>query len=158
MDGFFRQPVQIGRQAPRDGQGDDLGKLVGMQFGDPLFERRVVCRARLDQQRNLRCRFDDALPAVDRLHTRQEVDAGGETFFDDGQGDSVGDGFVGTVGQDEQVFHRRILLEQAAPGQAQGDGEGDGAGRQQHADVQRRVGRPLPGEQRTDQRDTLGQR
>ena len=50
------------------------------------------------------------------------------------------------------------LLEQPAPGQAQGDGEGDGTGRQQHADVQRRVGRPLAGKQRPDQCDALGQR
>ena len=62
----------------------------------------------LDQHQHFGRGFDAALPAVNRLHARQDIDAGGQTLLDQAMGDPFGLLAIGAGGKNDlKIGHER---------------------------------------------------
>lgn len=85
-----------------NGQGDDFGDLVGVEFANGRFQRGVARLGGLDQQWYLDGLLDLAFPLINRAAGRQEVHAGGQAPGDKGVGNLLGGFRVGAVGQDSE--------------------------------------------------------
>src|SRR5207244_4299951 len=75
---FVTNPGQIFFASALDRQDDQLRQLVGMKVADPRLERGESTPCRLDDELALGVALDLSLPAIDRGHRRQQVDAGGK--------------------------------------------------------------------------------
>ena len=99
--GRVAQPPEIGGAPAGERHDDELRDLVGMELGDATFERLEPRGRRLDDHLALALALDCAMPRVDRLHLRQDVDARGQALADEGAGEGrrVGRGRPG--GEDD---------------------------------------------------------
>src|ERR1700752_1090049 len=82
----LENPVEIGLVAQLHLDRDDLGKFVWVEPEDRLPELIETRGGRLDQQQRFAVLLDFALPAVDRLDLRDDVDAGGVAGLHQGAG------------------------------------------------------------------------
>src|SRR5450830_1103097 len=73
--GFCSQPLQISWQTRRDGHGNDFWHIVGMHCLDDDFQFRVTTLYCLDDQGHFIGLLDGALPLINRLYRRHDVDA-----------------------------------------------------------------------------------
>src|SRR5262249_6394100 len=86
------EPVEIGLAPRRDRPSHDAWAVVRMQFADALFDLREKGGPALGNQHDFGGSLNLAFPAVDRLHSGDYVDTGGESLLDQRASNSVGDG------------------------------------------------------------------
>src|SRR5215213_11484910 len=82
-EGVGDEPVEVGRGDLRDGHGDYLGRVVGVQRSNLALKLVEARGGRLRQQKELRRAVNLALPAVDRLHLREYLHARGQVRADE---------------------------------------------------------------------------
>jgi hypothetical protein len=87
-----------------DVEDEELGDGVGMEAVEGGFEGLEAWGGGFDDEEDFRGALDLALPAVDGLDLRDEVDAGGEALFDEGGGDVFGLFEAGGGGKDDAWF------------------------------------------------------
>jgi len=96
------EPAEIGGGAGGDGENEEFGSVIGVYAEDFPFEGFEALGGGFDEKQVFAGTFEFALPGVKRFHRcREDVDAGGEVFFDDGAGDSAGFGERAAGDQDE---------------------------------------------------------
>src|SRR5215831_9622137 len=95
--GFGIDPLEIGGEASRQWDRDDLRKFVGMPRADRRLQSRVALERRLDEHREFLGVLGLALPAVHRPAGGKDVDASGETLVDQRVREPAGAVAVGQV-------------------------------------------------------------
>jgi hypothetical protein len=103
---LISQPVQIGGAPGDDGQRDNLRHRITVQLPHSFFYRAEQIFARLDDQQLFIALFDLALPAIDRAHRLDAVNARGEFLADQGLRQLLG--FLGRAGSDvndNEIIH-----------------------------------------------------
>src|SRR5271156_64034 len=108
---FLPEPIEIRLVAGRYWPRHDAWAVVRMQFHDALFDLFEQRGATLGNQHDFGGCLYLALPAIDRVHAGNDVDARGEPFPDQGASNLVGhiEGRGGDI--DGQVLaHEKIAL------------------------------------------------
>jgi hypothetical protein len=93
------QPCKIGLRTAGDREYQEFRNFVGVQAGDGRLHLVGVGNAGLDHEQDFSRGFNRALPSVNRLHTRQDVDAGSQMLLDQPMGDSFGLLAISTGGE-----------------------------------------------------------
>jgi hypothetical protein len=94
-----RQPRKISVRTAKDRQHQELGNLVRVQAGNRRFHVGDEIGAGFDQHEYFARGVDLALPAVNRLHAGQDIDAGGHLLLDQAMGDALGLFVIGAGGK-----------------------------------------------------------
>ncbi len=84
----------------RKGRADQLGRVVGMQLGNRLFDRREVLGPCLSGANVLFGGFNSPFPVVDAGDGAADLYAGCESALDERRGDSLGQRPVARGGGD----------------------------------------------------------
>src|SRR6185312_13298074 len=77
------EPGEVVWRSGDDWQGQDFGQFVGVRGSQDCREGIVALARRLDEQHPVRGIFDFSLPAVNAADSRNQIDAGGQTRFDE---------------------------------------------------------------------------
>src|SRR5262245_34690607 len=112
QSGFYLtlDPLQVTRAPVGNRQDDELGQFVRMELSEALLNGEDPIACGLDDQLLLEVALDGALPAIERCHRREQVDAGGEVLFDQRPGDGLSSIARRDGRQDEDdVGHRNQL-------------------------------------------------
>jgi hypothetical protein len=112
------QPRKISVRTAEDRENQELGNVVRVQAGDGQFHLGDEVRAGLDHHQDFGRGFNLALPAVNRLHAGQDIDAGSHLLFDQATGDAFGLLAIGAGGKNNlknrsYVYQLWFLLWQA---------------------------------------------
>lgn len=104
------EPLQVGLGAGLDGEGEDFGDLVGVEFLKGGFEGRVGGAGGFDEAEDFIGRFDLILPTINRVDSGNEIDAGGHLPFDQSCANLSRLLGIGKGAEDQQDvgFHARI--------------------------------------------------
>ncbi len=65
------------------GDGEDLRHLIGMEFTQALLKGRVGMSRGFEDRQHLAAGLHHALPAVDGLHARTQIDTGRQLRIDE---------------------------------------------------------------------------
>jgi len=98
-------PFEVGFRASLDGEGDQFGKLVGMQLAKRVLNRAELGFGGFNEEQEFYRVFNLALPAVDGRDRSEDVDAGSQMA-----GDQFGGNGVGFLAEDTVVNMRRLSV------------------------------------------------
>ena len=114
LPGRLPHPLEVRLVAVGDGEDDELGDFVGVELADAVPERVEAVAGGLDDDLALGFLLDAAFPAVDRVHRREQVDAGREAFFQQGATERGAVRIGGQRGHHHNIFNTHRLHPQSA--------------------------------------------
>ena len=107
----IEDPVEVGGGGGVDVEDEELGKGVGMECVEGGFEGVEAGGGGFDDEEDFGGALDAALPAVEGLDLRNEVNAGGEALLDEGGCDAFGFFEAGGGGEGDACFGHGIPCE-----------------------------------------------